>query len=66
MGDYPKILESLEKKIQIPTNFKPHTVFMHQKNRNRVYKFQSNKEEKTNKKQRRKNEEKKKLDAFEL
>ena len=39
---------------------------MHQKNRNRVYKFQSNKEEKTNKKQRRKNEEKKKLDAFEL
>ena len=39
---------------------------MHQKNRNRVYKFQSNKEEKTNKKWRRKNEEKKKLDAFQL
>ena len=56
----------LEKKIQIPTNFKPYTVFMHQKNRNRVYKFQSNKEEKTNQKWTRKNEEKKKLDAFQL
>ena len=56
----------LEKKIQIPTNFKPYTVFMHQKNRNRVYKFQSNKEEKTNQKWTRKNEETKKLDAFQL
>ena len=56
----------LGKKIPIPTNFKPYTVFMHQKNRNRVYKFQSNKEEKANKKWRRKNEEKKKLDAFQV
>lgn len=34
----------LKKDISTPSDFKPYVVCMHQKNRNRVYKFQSSTE----------------------